>query len=308
MLLKLFRSFSVQNYPNDMEQCIDAFSVFGGFGRALDLDTPIETLITEHILEHYGELYNIIASMIHDDEDSRRLLSAIAIGDRRTHSAFKRAHLSQTRGMASLDFLRQNGLLFLEKSREQAPQKLYPKQRLKREISRHRISHKLRFNLPFLRFWFYFIAPRHKAIESGDFESVLDAYGQHRQAFSGYLFEELSNLLLQETATYAIIDSGSYWDRQIEIDLLTVDERGEITIGECKWTNHKINKKELHKLEEKCEKLDIEPNTIVLFSKRGFSNELEHHASDKLKLFCAEDFAKLLANVSRDEIMPSRFS
>jgi len=308
MLLKLFRSFYVQNYPNDMEQCIDAFSVFGGFGKALDLDTSMERLITQHILEHYGELYNIIASMIHDDEDSRKLLSALAIGDRRSHSAFKRARLSETKGTHVLDFLRQNGILVLERSREPEPQKLYPKQRLKREVSRHRISHKLRFRLPFLRFWFYFIAPRHKAIEAGDFESVLEAYAQHRQAFSGYVFEELSNLLLQESVAYPILDSGSYWDRQVEIDLLAVDNRANITIGECKWTNHKINKKELHKLEEKYQKLGLEPNTVMLFSKRGFSNELLSLANEKLKLYTAEDFKTLLLHVSKEEIQNSLFS
>jgi len=308
MLLKLFRSFYVQNYPNDMEQCIDAFSVFGGFGKALDLDTPTESLITKHILEHYGQLYNIVASMIHDDEDSRKLLSALAIGDRRSHSAFKRARLSETRGAHVLDFLRQNGILVLEKSREPEPQKRYPKQRLKREVSRHRISHKLRFRLPFLRFWFYFIAPRHKAIEAGDFESVLEAFAQHRQAFSGYVFEELSNLLLQKKAEHLVIDSGSYWDRQVEIDLLAVDRRGHITIGECKWTNHKINKKELHKLEEKYQKLGLEPSTLMLFSKRGFSNELQHLAGERLKLFSADDFAELLNHASKDEIIPSPFN
>lgn len=306
MLLKYFRSFYVQNFPNDMEQCIDAFAVFGGFGKPLDLDTPLETLITDHILENYGELYNAIALMIQDDDDTRRLLSAIAIGDRRTHSAFKRAHLSPAKGTASLDFLRHNYLITIEKSREQAPQKLYPKQKLKREVSRHRISHKMRFTLPFLRFWFYFIAPRHKMIVEGNFESVIEAYHQHRQAFSGYLFEELSNILLKQEFPN-IIDSGSYWDRQVEIDLLALSDNRELIAGECKWTNHKVNKKELHKLEEKCEKLALKPDCIVLFSKRGFSNELLTLADDKLKLYSAEDFKKLLLHVRKEEIQHSLF-
>jgi AAA+ ATPase superfamily predicted ATPase len=279
-----------------MEQCIDAFAIFGGFGKELNLDTPLETLIVTHILDNYGELYNDIAFQIQDDNDIRKLLSAIAIGDRRIHSAFKRAHLSPSRGSDALNFLRENNIIEIERSREKPPEKLYPKQQLKREVARHRISHKLRFRLPYLRFWFYFIAPRHKEIEKGNFEGVLQAYEQHRQAFSGYLFEELSNLLLIYTNKNHIINSGSYWDRNVEIDILALSDTEETIVGECKWRNHKINKKELHKLQEKCERLEIIPDLIILFSKRGFSNELLSIASEKLKLYSAEDFKMLLAD------------
>jgi len=279
-----------------MEQCIDAFAIFGGFRKNIDLDTPLETLIVTHILDNYGELYNDIAFQIQDNNDIRKLLSAIAIGDRRIHSAFKRAHLSPSRGSNALNFLRANNIIELERSREKPPEKLYPKQQLKREVVRHRISHKLRFKLPYLRFWFYFIAPHHKEIEKGNYEGVLEAYEQHRQAFSGYIFEELSNLLLIHTSKNHVLNSGSYWDRNVEIDILALNDNEEIIAGECKWRNHKTNKKELHKLKDKCEKLDISPDLIVLFSKRGFSNELLSIANDTLKLYSAEDFKILLTN------------
>ncbi|MEA3521911.1 MAG: DUF234 domain-containing protein [Campylobacterota bacterium] len=295
MLLEYFRSFYKKNYPNDMEQCIDSFAVFGGFEDALDLDEPLETLIEKHILNRYDELQRRISLELQDSMDCMHLLTAIAIGDRRIASAFKRAHLSPANGNKALDYLRQYHIIELEKSREKAPQKLYPKQHLKREVARHRISHKLRFKLPFLRFWFYFIAPQDKAIQEGNYESVLSEYRQHRQAFSGYIFEELSNLLLMQTYPSKIINSGSYWDRTVEIDLLALSDSEDIIVGECKWRNHKINKKEFNKLRKKCKKLGLTPDLIVLFSKRGFSNELLYSANDKLKLYSAEDFKILLS-------------
>ena len=307
MLLSLFRSFYIQNYPDGMEQCIDTFSVFGGYNKAINLDTDIDTLITTHILENYGELYNSIMNLISDDKDTIRLLSAIAIGDRRTHSAYKRAHLSTSRGDIALEMLLHNRIITLERSREHSPKRSYPKQHLKREVLKHKISHKLRFNNPFLRFWFYFIMPNHNSIQKGDFETVLELYNQHKQSFSAYIFEELSNLLLLKITHYKIISSGSYWDRQVEIDLLAVNERGEIIVGECKWKNHKVNKKELHKLEEKCAKLGFEPKCIALFSKRGFSNELLQIAGKSLKLYSAEDFKLLLSDIKSSEILPSSF-
>ncbi len=295
MLLEYFRSFYKKNYPNDMEECIDSFAVFGGFHEALNLDISLEELIEIHILQNYKKHYNYISALIQDDNDTRNLLKAIAIGDRRVDSAFKKAHLSKSKGISSLEFLHQNGIIDVERSREKPPSRLYKKQQLKREISRHKISHKLRFKTPFLRFWFYFIEPHHKDIKSGNFQSALDFYEQHRQAFSGYIFEELSNLLLAKVYTDKIINSGSYWDRTVEIDLLALSENMKIIVGECKWKNHKVNKKELHKLQEKCEKLRLVPDLIVLFSKRGFSNELMSCSNERLKLYKADDFKTLLS-------------
>jgi AAA+ ATPase superfamily predicted ATPase len=294
MLLEHFRSFYTKNYPNDMEQCINSFAVFGGFGSALDLDTSLEELITTHILQKYDKHYNYISAMIQNDDDTRDLLRAIAVGDRRIDSAFKRAHLSKSKGNNTLEFLYQNAIIEIEHSREKAPKKLYRKQQLKREVARHKISHKLRFTLPFLRFWFYFIEPHHKDIKAGNFQTTLEFYKQHSKAFSGYIFEELSNLLLLQTHKSKIINSGSYWDRNVEIDILALSETMQIIVGECKWTNHKVNKKELHKLKDKCKKLNLSPDLIVLFCKRGFSNELSSCADEKLKLYKAEDFKQLL--------------
>ena len=74
-------------------------------------------------------------------------------------------------------------------------------------------------------------------------------------------------------------------------------------MSECKWKNHKINKKELHKLKEKCEKLDIEPDKIIFFSKRGFSKELKHMSSAHLSLYSCEDFEALVKNTSKEELI-----
>ncbi len=302
MLLELFNSFYTKNYPDDMEQCIDSFAVFGGFDGNINLDIELEKLIEIHILEKYEKHFKYISALTQNDTNTKNLLKAIALGDRRIDSAFKKARLSNFKGNRSLDFLCNNGIIELEHSREKKAQKQYPKQQLKREISRHKISHKLRFKVPFLRFWFYFIEPYHKDIVDGNFKSALDFYKQHHQAFSGYIFEELSNLLLIKTYENTIVNSGSYWDRNVEIDILALSENMQIIVGECKWKNHKVNKKELHKLEDKCQKLGINPDLRVLFSKRGFSNELENIKDDGLKLYKAEDFKILLTDNTQSGI------
>lgn len=304
MLLKQFRSFYARHFPDDIEQLIEYFAIFGGLEWDIDIDRPLDELISEHILDNYGHLYNIISEKTMGEAVHHRLLSALAIGDRRIHSAFKRARVSEAVGGQALDFLRHTGVLEMEFSRETPPQKSHPKQQLKKEIRRHRISHKMHFTSPFLRFWFYFVAPFHKEIEQGNYESVLERFHEREQSFTGRVFEELSDLLL--TTLHAgdpIIESGSYWDRQVEIDILAQTAAGKIIVGECKWTNHKINRSELWKLQEKCERAEIVPDQIVMFSKRGFSNELKRSEERGLLLYDASDFSTLLQEIRPDEVL-----
>jgi hypothetical protein len=284
-----------------MEQLIEYFALFGGLGWEIDIDAPFEQLIIEHFLDNYGHLYNLISEKTLGESVHHRLLSALAVGDRRVHSAFKRARISESVGGQALDYLRHAGIIEMEFSREKPPVKLHPKQQLKKEVRKHRISHKVHFTSPFFRFWFYFIAPFHKQIEAGEYEPVLERFKERQQGFIGRTFEELSDLLLVTLHTDdPIIDSGSYWDRQVEIDILAQTQGGKMIVGECKWTNHKVNKSEIWKLEEKCAKLELEPDQIVMFSKRGFSNELTRSETAELLLYEASDFKVLL-----EEIQPS---
>ncbi len=304
MLLRQFRSFYARHFPNEMEQLIDYFAVFGGLGWSIDIDAPIEELIVSQILDNYGHLYNQLLYKIGDDFSYWRLLSAVATGDRRMHSAFKRARISEAKGGAALKYLRDCGILEFEYSREMPPVKLHPKQKFKREVARHRISHKVRFTSPFLRFWFAFIAPFYKEIEKGDYAPVLERFEQRRQGFTGLIFEELSNLIvLKRYENDPIVDTGSYWDRHVEIDLYAQSASGKSIIGECKWTNHKTNKSELSKLLDKCERTDIKPDKVMMFSKRGFSNELMHQANDALELYTAEDMQQLLQEITPSDII-----
>lgn len=295
MLLKQLQAFYTETFPENMETLIDYFAVFGGSGIPIDIHRPLEELIVDEVLENYGALYNRIHADFLNDRETVRLLQAIARGDRRIHSACRRAQVSEARGGEIIAHLRRIGMIDIEPSREAPPQKLYPKQRLKREIARHRISHKLRFRTPFMRFWFYFISPRHLQIEQGEYEGVLERFRQHHTAFTGLVFEELSQLYLRTIlGDDPHLRCGSYWDRKVELDILARAPGGGFIVGECKWTNAKVNRSELGKLEEKCGSIGLEPAQIYLFSKRGFSKELRQLESDRLLLVEAADFRQLL--------------
>ncbi|MGB5965710.1 MAG: DUF234 domain-containing protein [Sulfurimonadaceae bacterium] len=238
------------------------------------------------------------------DSLNHALLSGIALGDRRTHSAFKRARVSEKVGAAAIDYLCQTGIIELEPSRELPPQKEYPNQKLKKEVEKHRISDKLTFTTPFLRFWFSFVSPLFKGIQEGKYDEVKKRFTDREQNFSSLVFEQLSiELLKEEFKSDPIIEVGSYWDRQVEIDILAKTASGKIVVGECKYTNTKINKSELSKLKEKCALAGFEADEFVLFSKRGFSNELKSLKGERVRLYRLEDFKKLLEDISPDEMI-----
>jgi len=302
-LLKQFRSFYFRNYPQDMEVQIEYFSIFGGLGIDIDTTKPLLMLIQEHILENFEQLNSKFKELSLYEKPNKRLLRAFAVGDRRIFSAFNKAGLNNGNGGAALNLLEEMGIISLEYSREKAPPK---DKKLKREVARHRISHKVLFTKPFIRFWFYFVIPYKKEIQEQNYEDFFENFQKKQHSYTSLIFEELSEILLNyHLQEVQIVSSGSYWDAKLEIDLLTVTDRGEIYIAECKWTNHKVNKKEFHKLKEKCEMLRIIPRQIAFFSKRGFSKELLSMQSKELALYSCEDFEVLVKDSSKEEPLKS---
>ncbi|MCW8838325.1 MAG: DUF234 domain-containing protein [Thiovulaceae bacterium] len=294
MLLDQFRDFYFKNYPDDMEQLIEYFAVFGGLDIELDSSMHITELIRIHIFNNFDEISTKIERLTHSDPVNIRLLNALAVGDRRIFSAFKRAGLNNGNGGAALKYLQERGVVEVEYSRE-THQKELQETKLKRELARHRISDKVLFTYPYLRFWFYFIIPYIREIKEGNYINFFESFNEKQNQYTSLIFEELSELLLNYNLRDSqILSSGSYWDMNLEIDILTLTDNGSVYVAECKWTNHKVNKKELNKLEDKCEKLGIAPTQILLFSKRGFSKELESMAGKEIALYKAKDFKALL--------------
>ena len=232
------------------------------------------------------------------------LLTGIALGDRRTHSAFKRAHLSEKVGEEALEYLEQTGVIQREVSRELPAEKEYPAQKLKKEIERHQISDKLTFSSPFLRFWFALIAPLQCDIEVGNYEKLRERFMKREAGLNSLVFEHLSiELLKRDHTDDPIIEIGSYWDRQVEIDILAKTRSGKLIAAECKYTNTKVNRSELTKLKEKSHLADLAIDQFLLFSKRGFSNELLSAQEQNCRLYDLDTFSSLLESLSDEALI-----
>ncbi|MDO8261381.1 MAG: DUF234 domain-containing protein, partial [Candidatus Magasanikbacteria bacterium] len=248
-LLQQFRSFCFQNNPNNLEDALKYFAVFGGTSWSVDTTKPLSELIESKILKNYTYINGDITKFTKSDKVSHSLLSAVAIGDGRVHSALKRARISRGEGEEAIDTLCDKGIIKAEYSLESPPS------------LDEKIDEKLNFNTPFIRFWFAFISPFFKTIKEGDYKEAKERFANREQEFSELLFLKLSHELLKKSFKEdPIVEIGSYWDRNIQIDILAKTASGKIIAGVCKYSNSKAKKSSLTKLQELCGLAELTPD------------------------------------------------
>jgi len=291
-LVQQFRSFCFQNNATDIEKAIEYFAVFGGMGWNVDMSKPLEELIEEKVLSNYRYIHADLTKITQSNKAHHALLTALATGDRREHSAFRRANLPRREGEESAAFLIKFGLLIREKSQE-AP-----------ADENEEVSDRLIFAAPFMRFWFSSISPYYKGIKEGDFTEVKERWENTKQAFFEPVYEGLVIALVKQSFKEDWISKiGSYWDKNGEIEILGQTKSGKIVAGACKYSKTKANKGELSKLVERCDRAKLKADIFVIFSKGGFSSEFKKEKSDTLKLYALKNLRTLIDDLGEKDLL-----
>ena len=295
-LLEQFRSFCFQNNATDFEQAVEYFAVFGGMGWNVDLSRSIDELIEEKVLSNYRYIHGDIAHTTKSKPIYHSLLSAIASGDRREYSAFKKANVKREEGEEAIDWLIKSDLLMFDKSVEKP---------VKEEEGN---SDKLLFIQPFMRFWFSAISPYYKGIKEGDYTEMKVHWSHMKSGFSELIYDQLVLEMLKKGFKDAfegdpIVGIGGYWDKNVEIDILIKRKSGEMIAGVTKYSKSKANKSELTKLKEKCAQAELDVDTFIIFSKNKFSSELKKEKGEKLQLFSLRNLTGLMADLSEKDLI-----
>ncbi len=280
-LLEHFRSFYALNPHDDIKTLMRYFSLFGGTPWRVDYSKNIETLVEEKVLKNYRYIHAEITPLTQSDPKTHKLLTALAQGDAREHSAFKRAQLSREQGEALADTLIDKGLLFVEKP---LAKPFDPDEEL---------SYKLYFHTPFMKFWFGCVSPFYKSIKAGDFSEAHTALHKrlHDLEHDIYLLLFRFYLLHEDKKIQKI---GSYWDKKHTIDILARLKDETILAASVKTSKSKFKKSELTLLHDTLKASHLEAQSIGLFSKHGFSSELKKLKSPTLKLYTPKHFKQLL--------------
>ncbi len=276
----------------DIEECITYYSIFNGHPNLSQMrfSKNLQTLIEDEILDKLDDLKNYF---IYDKDEKKqilleKILIRLAIGDRKSYTVYDKENLSQIRGRELYKQLFEHKIIKKEKSREK-PIRESQKQLIKKSLRRYKIQDKIQFCDNFTRFWFTFIAKKLNDYEKISFQEI----EPFLEKYISLEFENLSNeFIIQKYKNQEILSSGSYWDKDIEIDILTETKKQKIA-GEVKWKNSKICKNILNNLQNKCKKADLQIDKFVLFSKSGYSKELKSKKHANIDFYELKDFETL---------------
>ena len=295
-LLQHFRSFAYQNDIRDLDKALEYFAVFGGTGWDVDAGKSVETLIEEKILRNYEPLHQSMTRYTHNNPVYHRVLSIVALGTEHEHEVFKKAKIGRDRGEEAIDYLEKKSLLRFDLSVEEPAKES------------NALSDRLLFRLPFMRFWFAAISPYYQGISSGDFTEFEKQWQQSQRNFSIMLSNLLiRDLVMQKTREQyrddPITTIGTYYDKQTRIEILGIRKSGKFLAGECKYSQKVAQSNMPSALKEKCQKADLDVAEYVLFSKHGFSTEVEQMSGDEMILFTQKDLASLLDDLSEEDLL-----
>ncbi|MDD2781139.1 DUF234 domain-containing protein [Sulfuricurvum sp.] len=291
-LLQQFRSFCFQNNAIDIEKAIEYFAVFGGMGYSVDMSKSLEELIEEKVLKNYRYIHGDLTKITQSNKAHHALLTAVALGDRREYSAYRRANLTRKEGEESAAFLIKFGLISRQASQADPIDET------------EEVSERLIFTAPFLRFWFSAVSPYYKGIKEGDFVEMKEKWENSKQSFFDHIYEALVIALIKESFKEDwVAKIGSYWDKNTEIEILGKTKGDKVIVGSCKYSKAKANKSELSKLQEKCDKVKLKADIFVIFSKNGFSSEFKKEKSESIKLLSLKNLKTLMENLSDKDLL-----
>jgi len=276
-LLQHFRSFVYQNNIRDLDKALEYFAVFGGTGWDVDTSKSVDVLIEEKVLRNYEPIHNGITRFTHGNALYHMLLSIIALGESHEDAVFKKGRVGRDKGEEAMDYLEMKSLLKFDTSVEKP---------LKSSDGK---SDRVLFELPFMRFWFAVISPNYKSISKGDFSEFEQKWQLLRDNFSIFLSNLLVLELVKQTvatkfADDPIVSIGSYYDKHVQIEILAKRKSGKMLAGECKYSKDEAKINMLNSLKEKCQKSELNIADYVLFSKNGFSSEVEQMEDAEITL------------------------
>ena len=144
----------------------------------------------------------------------------------------------------------------------------------------------------FVHFWFQFVLPYRREIEIEDTHFITD---QIREYFPKTVQDNYQRIASEIIAKYSktigrIERMGRYWDNQIEIDNVGINEKDQtIFFIECKWSNKLVGVNILEDLKLKAMRIDWNlqkrKEVYILLSKSGFTKELIEQSRQKKNIF-----------------------
>ncbi|MFP3872733.1 MAG: ATP-binding protein [Candidatus Aenigmatarchaeota archaeon] len=273
------------------EDKVKAYSILGGipyFLEQFDVKVSIKENIRENILNKGSVLHNEVEFLMReefrDPMNYYTILKSISRGNTKFSEIQNDTGIDKNNLSSYLSVLRN---LHLVKRRTPITKKESKK-------GRYYLEDK------FFRFWFNFIFPNKSQLETKD-EILLDRIMKDLDRFVSFVFEDICREML--TYEYGEYEVGRWWYKEDEIDIVALNEReNKILLGECKWSKNEVDFGLLNDLKKKTKKVrwndEEREEEYTLFSRSGFSDELEEYADDseELRLYSLKDMKVLFTS------------
>jgi hypothetical protein len=271
---------------------LELWALTGGVPRYAELASSCRRLseaLRRLVLAKDGPLYAEARFLLQDEVSTPNvywsILRAVSSGSNRISEIAGRVGVPANQLTRYLGALSDLGLVTREVPvTEQAPGK-----------SKRGLHH---LDDPFLRLWFGCVVSFESLLEFGQVDRVESLMAERLARHISWAFERACRQHAEdELERFGGVKVGRYWDKHAEVDVVAVDERGDVVLaGECKWSNRPIGLDVGQALRRKVEALwpdRIETIRLALFSPRGFTRALESWAAaNGTWLVSAEDLVR----------------
>ena len=265
-------------------QQVEAFATLGGIPHYLaqfDPEVNLEKNIISHILRKGSPLYSEVEFLLHQELRETAMyngiIQAIALGASSLNEIAQRAMIDAQRASVYL-----RNLIELHIVRREFSVGSSPNEQSKGTRGLYQLTDE------FFRFWYSFVFPNKSDLEMFDAEGVYrNEVAPRMNEFASRTFEEICRNWLRREHRRGNLpircDSiGRWWDKNCEIDVVGFSKehgntpRGaQIIVGECKFTVTPVGAATYRDLVEKAHRFPNAEKHYYLFSKSGFSEELQ---------------------------------
>lgn len=286
-----------KNKPID--ERIQYYAVTGGVPRYIELFKPYDHVfqaIEKNILPKQSYLYEEPVFLLDQEVGELgsyfSILKAIALGNH------KLGHIASFMGLPTSALTRYiQNLIDLDLLERQIPVTEKNPARSKRGL------YFIKDN--FIEFWFKFIFPYRDLLELENKELVIaQIKARFIDSHVAFVFEGVCRQILGElnrrnVLPFNLTRVGRWWEKELEIDLVGINEEDGIIFGECKYLNHPVDVDVLNDLMNKSRQVvwgsSQRQEAFIIFSRSGFTKHLHDLAKDNphLLLYDLEQLALL---------------
>lgn len=271
------------------EELIEFYAVTGGVPKYIEVFRPeddIMAAIEKNVLNRQGFLYEepifLLEREVGEIGSYFSIISAIARGNHKLSKIATVLGVSQTnltrylKTLIDLDLIERR-VPVTESDPSKSKQGLY-----------YIIDN-------YIEFWFKFIYPYRGYIEMDDTAFVMNKIKRNfidnhvSFVFENVCLQKMWQLSKQNELPLKFTRVGQWWDKNTEIDIVGLNQdTKEIILGECKYTNEKVDVNLFYQLVQKGREVpwnkDDRKEYYILFSKSGFTLELLNLAKERKDL------------------------